>query len=143
MALKKTGFRNDEEAIFDNTVIYKWGAYWCMRMWFPKEYNSARFSLKTYLTSTAKNRSELHYHELKVQKHTGNTYFSKTIKMEVAMYLADCEKDVAAGIITFGQTQWSGFASGQRCRCASADCISRAKSDSDNTTFHRFSHRCC
>ncbi len=32
MALKKTTFKDDEEALFDNVVIYKRGEYWHMRM---------------------------------------------------------------------------------------------------------------
>jgi|GEM_PF-4265052 len=33
MALKKVKFETDEEAIFDEAVIYKRGEYWQMRMW--------------------------------------------------------------------------------------------------------------
>lgn len=103
MVLKKTEFKEDEEAIFDNAVIYKRGEYWHMRMWLPKEHKYARFSLKTRNRSTAKDRAELHYHELKVLEHTGKTYFSKTTKMGVEMYLEEREKDVAAGIIVKGR----------------------------------------
>ncbi len=103
MALKKSEFKENEEAIFDNAVIYKRGEYWHMRMWLPKEHKYARFSLKTRNRSTAKDKAELHYHELKVLEHTGKTYFSKTTKMGVEMYLEEREKDVAAGIIVKGR----------------------------------------
>lgn len=103
MALKKSEFKEDEEAIFDNAVIYKRGEYWHMRMWLPKEHKYARFSLKTRNRSTAKDKAELHYHELKVLEHTGKTYFSKTTKMGVEMYLEEREKDVATGIIVKGR----------------------------------------
>lgn len=103
MALKKSEFKEDEEAIFDNAVIYKRGEYWHMRMWLPKEHKYARFSLKTRNRSTAKDKAELHYHELKVLEHTGKTYFSKTTKMGVELYLEEREKDVATGIIVKGR----------------------------------------
>ncbi len=103
MALKKTTFKDDEEALFDNVVIYKRGEYWHMRMWLPKEHKYARFSLKTRNRSTARDKAELHYHELKVLEHSGKTYFSKTTKMGVEMYLEEREKDVASGIIVKGR----------------------------------------
>ena len=56
MALKKVNFKEDEEALFDNAVIYKRGEYWHMRMWLPKEHKYARFSLKTRNKSTAKDK---------------------------------------------------------------------------------------
>jgi integrase len=103
MALKKTNFSEDEEAIFDNAVIYKRGEYWQMRMWLPNEHKYARFSLKTRNKSTAKDKAQLHYYELKVLEKTGKSYFSQTTKMGVDWYLAEREKDVAAGIIVKGR----------------------------------------
>lgn len=103
MALKKTNFKEDEEALFDNVVIYKRGEYWHMRMWLPKEHKYARFSLKTRNKSTARDKAELHYHELKVLEHAGKTYFSRTTKMGVEMYLEEREKDIASGIIVKGR----------------------------------------
>ena len=38
MPLKKHSFNDDEEAIFDEAVIYKRGEYWQMRMWLAKEH---------------------------------------------------------------------------------------------------------
>jgi hypothetical protein len=58
MALKKVNFKEDEEALFDNAVIYKRGEYWHMRMWLPKEHKYARFSLKTRNKSTARNSAK-------------------------------------------------------------------------------------
>ncbi len=103
MALKKVNFKEDEEAIFDNAVIYKRGEYWHMRMWLPKEHKYARFSLKTRNKSTAKDKAELHYHELKVLEKSGKSYFSKTTKMGVEMYLEERQKDVDSGIIVKGR----------------------------------------
>ena len=103
MALKKVNFKEDEEALFDNAVIYKRGEYWHMRMWLPKEHKYARFSLKTRNKSTAKDKAELHYHELKVLEKSGKTYFSHTTKIGVEMYLEERKKDVEAGIIVKGR----------------------------------------
>lgn len=103
MALKKTEFKDDEEALFDNVVIYKRGEFWHMRMWLPKEHKYARFSLKTRNKATAKDKAELHYHELKVLEHSNRTYFSKTTKQGVEMYLEERAKDVEAGIIVKGR----------------------------------------
>lgn len=103
MALKKVNFKEDEEALFDNAVIYKRGEYWHMRMWLPKEHKYARFSLKTRNKSTAKDKAELHYHELKVLEKSGKTYFSQTTKMGVEMYLEERKIDVASGIIVKGR----------------------------------------
>ena len=99
MALKKTEFKEDEEALFDNVVIYKRGEYWHMRMWLPKEHKYARFSLKTRNKVTAIDKAETHYLELKLLEKTGKTYFSKTAKMGVEMYLEERLKDVATKII--------------------------------------------
>jgi hypothetical protein len=103
MALKKVNFKEDEEALFDNAVIYKRGEYWHMRMWLPKEHKYARFSLKTRNKSTAKDKAELHYYELKVLEKSGKTYFSQTTKMGVEMYLEERKIDVASGIIVKGR----------------------------------------
>lgn len=69
-----------------------------MRMWLPKEHKYARFSLKIRNKATAKDKAELHYHELKVLEHSNRTYFSKTTKQGVEMYLEERAKDVEAGI---------------------------------------------
>lgn len=70
-----------------------------MRMWLPKEHKYARFNLKTRNKRTAKDKAELHYHELKVLEKSGQTYFSQSTKMGVEMYLEERNIDVASGII--------------------------------------------
>jgi hypothetical protein len=74
-----------------------------MRMWLPKEHKYARFSLKTRNKSTAKDKAELHYHELKVLEKSGKSYFSQTTKMGVEMYLEERKIDVVSGIIVKGR----------------------------------------
>jgi hypothetical protein len=103
MALKKVKFEKDEEAIFDDAVIYKRGEYWQMRIWLKKEQKYARFTLKTRNKSTAIDKAKLHYHELMAGQLAGKTYFSITTKKGVEMYLAEREKDVTAGIIVKGR----------------------------------------
>jgi integrase len=101
MPLKKHSFNDNEEAIFDEAVIYKRGEYWQMRMWLAKEGKYARFSLKTRNKSTAIDKAKLHYHELKAKELAGKTYFSITTKIGVERYLEQREKEVgqAAGIV--------------------------------------------
>lgn len=103
MALKKVKFEKDEEAIFDEAVVYKRGEYWQMRIWLKKEQKYARFTLKTRNKSTAIDKAKLHYHELMAGQLAGKTYFSITTKKGVEMYLAEREKDVTAGIIVKGR----------------------------------------
>jgi len=101
MPLKKHSFNDDEEAIFDEAVIYKRGEYWQMRMWLAKEHKYARFSLKTRNKSTAIDKAKLHYHELKAGELAGKKYFSQTTKIGVENYLEQRKKEVgqAAGIV--------------------------------------------
>jgi integrase len=87
MALKKVKFETDEEAIFDEAVIYKRGEYWQMRMWLVTERKYARFSLKTRNKSTAIDKAKLHYHQLKAGELAGKKYFSITTKIGVEQYL--------------------------------------------------------
>jgi len=102
MALKKTKFEDNEEAIFDGAVIYTRGAYWQFRMWLTKEHKYARFSLKTRNKSTAIDKAKLHYHELKAKELAGKSYFSVTTKIGVERYLEQRSLEVgqAAGIVS-------------------------------------------
>lgn len=99
MTLKKKSFQDDEEAIFEDAVIYKRGEYWQFRIWLNKERKYARFSLKTRNRSTAVDKAKLHYHELKAGELAGKRYFSLTTKMGVENYLAEREKEVGTHIV--------------------------------------------
>ena len=103
MALKKKQFNDDEVPLFDNAVLYKRGEFWQMRMWLPNEHKYARFSLKTRSKSTAIDKAESHYYELKVMEKQGKSYFSITTRMGVEMYLEHRKKDVANGFIVIGR----------------------------------------
>ncbi len=98
MTLKKKEFAADEFPIFDDAVIFKRGEFWQFRMWLAKEQKYARFSLKTRNKSTALDKAKLHYHELKALELAGKTYYSKTIKQGVEMYLAQRQKEVDSGV---------------------------------------------
>lgn len=103
MALKKKEFEPDEEAIFDDAIVYKRGDYWQFRMWLSKEGKYARLSLKTRNRSTAIDKAKLRYHELMAQQLQGKSYFSKTTREGVDDYLAQRHKDVESGIIVKGR----------------------------------------
>ena len=98
MPTKKVKTNGTEIALFDNAVIYKRGEYWHFRYWLTKERKYARFSLKTNNLNTAKREAEKHYHDLKVKELSGVTYFSKTAKDGVAMYLEKRAKDIDINI---------------------------------------------
>ena len=85
MALKKINFKEDEEAIFDNAVIYKRGEYWHMRMWLSKEHKYARFSLKITSKSTLLDLAKRHYHELMANQFAGKSYYSIITKAAVEL----------------------------------------------------------
>lgn len=99
MPLKKQSFKDDEEAIYDEAVIYKRGEYWHFRMWLTNEHKYARFSLKTRNKSTALDQAKLHYHELKAGELAGKRYFSITTKIGVENYLKEREKEVGTLIV--------------------------------------------
>jgi len=94
MALKKTKFEENEEAIFDGAVIYTRGAYWQFRMWLTKERKYARFSLKTTSKSTALDLAKRHYHELMANQFAGKSYYSITTKAGVELYLEWKKKQI-------------------------------------------------
>lgn len=97
--LKKKSFADDEEAIFDDAIIYRRGEYWHFRMWLAKEHKYARFSLKTRNKSTAIDKAKLHYHELKAGELSGKKYFSLTTKMGVERYLEERAKEIGTHIV--------------------------------------------
>ena len=98
MALKKTKFEDNEEAIFDGAVIYTRGAYWQFRMWLTKEHKYARFSLKTTSKSTALDQARRHYHELMANQLSGKSYHSITTKAGVELYLEWKKKQIGKKI---------------------------------------------
>lgn len=98
MPTKKVKTNGTEIQLFDNVVIYQRGEYWHIRYWLTKERKYARFSLRTNNLNTAKHEAEKHYHELKALEYSGKTYFSKTAKDGVAMYLEKRAKDIDINI---------------------------------------------
>ena len=99
MTLKKKQFSDEEIPLFDNAVLYKRGEFWQMRMWLPNERKYARFSLKTRSKSTAIDKAESHYYELKVMEKQGKSYFSITTKMGVEMFLEYKKKEIGTHIV--------------------------------------------
>lgn len=98
MPSKKVKENGTEIAVFEDAVIYKRGEYWQFRLWLSKERKYARFSLHTNNLNTAKEQAKKHYYELKALEYSGRTYFSKTTKDGVAMYLERREKEIGVNI---------------------------------------------
>jgi len=103
MPTKKVKLNGTEIAIFNDAIIYKRGEYWQFRLWLTKERKYARFSLQTRNESTARDKAELHYHQLKALALSGKTYYSKTTKEGVRLYLEQRQKDLEAGLIVKGR----------------------------------------
>ena len=103
MSTKKVKLNGTEIAIYNDAIIYKRGEYWQFRLWLTKERKYARFSLQTRNESLARNKAELHYHELRALELSGKTYYSKTTKEGVRLYLEQREKDLEAGLIVKGR----------------------------------------
>lgn len=103
MPTKKVKTNGTEIVVFEDAVIYKRGEYWQFRLWLSKERKYARFSLGTTNLNTAKEIAKKHYYELKALEYAGRTYFSKTAKDGVAMYLEQRAKHIGKAGITKGR----------------------------------------
>jgi integrase len=88
MTLKKKTFVDGEEIpIYEEAVIYKRGEIWQFRYWLEKERRYVRLSLKTKNVDIATDRAKKHFVNIKSVTDSGRTYYSKTTKDGVLMYL--------------------------------------------------------
>jgi len=88
MTLKKKTFVDGEEIpIYEEAVIYKRGDIWQFRYWLEKERRYVRLSLKTKNVDIATERAKKHFVKIKSETDSGKTYYSKTAKDGVLMYL--------------------------------------------------------
>jgi integrase len=87
MTLKKKTFSEDEILIYDEAVIYKRGDIWQFRYWLEKERRYVRLSLKTKSQVSAVETAKKHFVKIKSETDSGKTYYSKTAKDGVLMYL--------------------------------------------------------
>ena len=88
MTLKKKTFVDGEEIpIYEEAVIYKRGEIWQFRYWLEKERRYVRLSLKTKNVDIATERAKKHFVKIKSETDSGKTYYSKTAKDGVLMYL--------------------------------------------------------
>ena len=87
MTLKKKTFSEDEVLIYDEAVIYKRGDIWQFRYWLEKEGRYVRLSLKTKSQVSAVEKAKKHFVKIKSETDSGKTYYSKTAKDGVLMYL--------------------------------------------------------
>ncbi len=103
MVSKKKRFADDEIPVFNDGCIYKRGDYWHFRLWLRDENKYARKSLNTTNRSTAIERGEAFYLELRANQQIGKKYFSLTAKEGVRLYLEHREKDIAVRSIVKGR----------------------------------------
>ena len=96
MTLKKQHFNLDEVLIYDDAIIYKRGNYWQFRLWLKNERKYIRKTLqvKDKISEIEKGRSL--YLEIQGNIKQGKTYYSKTAKEGVALYIEQRLKDVEA-----------------------------------------------
>ena len=87
MSLKKKTFSEEEILIYDEAVIYKRGDIWQFRYWLVKERRYVRLSLKTKNQVSAIETAKKHFVKIKSETDSGKTYYSKTAKDGVLMYL--------------------------------------------------------
>ena len=87
MTLKKKTFSEEEILIYDEAVIYKRGDIWQFRYWLEKERRYVRLSLKTKNVDVAIEKAKKHFVKIKSETDSGKTYYSKTAKDGVLMYL--------------------------------------------------------
>jgi integrase len=88
MNLKKQQFiEGEEEKIYDEAIIYKRGDIWQFRYWLVKEQKYVRLSLKTKNKEVAIEKAKKHFVKIKSETDSGKTYYSKTAKDGVLMYL--------------------------------------------------------
>ena len=87
MTLKKKTFSEEEILIYDEAVIYKRGDIWQFRYWLEKERRYVRLSLKTKNIDVAIEKAKKHFVKIKSETDSGKTYYSKTAKDGVLMYL--------------------------------------------------------
>lgn len=88
MNLKKQQFvEGEEEKIYDEAIIHKRGDIWQFRYWLVKEQKYVRLSLKTRNKEVAIEKAKKHFVKIKSETDSGKTYYSKTTKDGVLMYL--------------------------------------------------------
>jgi len=88
MTLKKKTFVDGEEIpIYEEAVIYKRGDIWQFRYWLEKERRYVRLSLKTKNVDIATERAKKNFVSIKSVTDSGRTYYSRTAKDGVLMYL--------------------------------------------------------
>ena len=87
MTLKKKTFSEEEILIYDEAVIYKRGDIWQFRYWLEKERRYVRLSLKTKNQVSAIETAKKHFVKIKSGTDSGKTYYSKTTKDGVLLYL--------------------------------------------------------
>ena len=88
MGGRKTEYKEDEIAIFEDACVYKRGDYWQFRLWLEKEKKYVRKSLRTRKRTEAVELGKELYLELFADMKQGKSYYSITSEKAAEKYLA-------------------------------------------------------
>ena len=99
MGGRKTEYKEDEIAIFEDACVYKRGDYWQFRLWLEKEKKYVRKSLRTRKRTEAVELGKELYLELFADMKQGKSYYSITSEKAAEKYLAARKHDCEMGLI--------------------------------------------
>ena len=99
MGGRKTEYKEDEIAIFEDACVYKRGDYWQFRLWLEKEKKYVRKSLRTRKRTEAVELGKELYLELFAEMKQGKSYYSITSEKAAEKYLAARKHDCEMGLI--------------------------------------------
>ncbi len=99
MGGRKTEYKEDEIAIFEDACVYKRGDYWQFRHWLEKEKKYVRKSLRTRKRTEAVELGKELYLELFADMKQGKSYYSITSEKAAEKYLAARKHDCEMGLI--------------------------------------------
>ena len=99
MGGRKTEYKEDEIAIFEDACVYKRGDYWQFRLWLEKEKKYVRKSLRTRKRTEAVELGKELYLELFADMKQGKSYYSITSEKAAEKYLATRKHDCEMGLI--------------------------------------------
>ena len=99
MGGRKTEYKEDEIAIFEDACVYKRGDYWQFRLWLEKEKKYVRKSLRTRKRTEAVELGKELYLEFFADMKQGKSYYSITSEKAAEKYLAARKHDCEMGLI--------------------------------------------
>ena len=103
MGGRKTEYKEDEIAIFEDACVYKRGDYWQFRLWLEKEKKYVRKSLRTRKRTEAVELAKDMYLEMYANIKQGKSYYSITCEQAAEKYLEARLKDYEVGQISLSR----------------------------------------